>query len=291
MKKIVFILSLSIMLGHSAAELQAQQEKPKTQETDKQVTQQQGLKQDEVIAIVGDEKITKSFFDALTDSIPASYRNKEGNKKLLDKIIETKVFAHEARRIKLDKDPKIKAEIQYMTEQVLQKNYMKHLMDQFKIGDDELQSYYNQNKDKYQQKEQLRARHILVDTEEEAKAIQDELKAGKDFAELAKEKSKCPSGRRGGDLDWFGKGQMVPEFEKAAFSLEKGQVSDIVKTSFGYHIIKLEDKKEAQQQPFEQVKSNIKSELMRKKFREKVSETEEKLKKELNVQIINEAYK
>ena len=291
MKKIVVILIVSIVFGLTAVKLNAQEKKSEAQEKNKQGIQQSVIKQDEVIATVGDENITQGFFEALTDSIPSSYRNKEGNKKLLDKIIKTKLFAHEARHIKLDEDPKVKVEIQYMIEQVLQKSYMKHLSDQIEIGDDILQSYYNQNKNKYRQKEQIRARHILVSTEEEAKAIQAELKSGMDFAKLAKEKSTCPSARQGGDLGWFGKGQMVPDFEKAAFSLERGQISDIVHTNFGYHIIKLEDKKEAHQQPFEEVKNLIKSELIQKKFKEKVLETEEKLKKELNVQIKNEAYK
>jgi len=249
MKKIVAILAVSILLGLSGEVLLAKQEKPKTQGAEEKVTQQSVASQDEVIATVGDEKITKSFFDALVGSIPESYRNKEGNKKLLDKIIKTKIFAHEARRLQLDENPQIKAEIQIMTEQVLQKSYMKQIMEQVKIGDDEIQSYYNHNKDKYQKEEQVKAKHILVKTEEDAKTIQEELKTGKDFTELAKEKSTCPSGRSGGDLDWFGKGQMAPEFEKAAFSLQKGQISDIVHTNFGYHIIKIDDRKEAGYNP------------------------------------------
>src|SRR3990172_7058389 len=291
MKKIVLILAVSMVLGLSGEVLLAGQEKPKEQGAEGKAVQKSAVSQNDVIATVGDEKITKSFFDSLVGTIPSSYRNKEGNKKLLDKIIETKTFAQEARRLKLDEAPQTKAEIQIMTDQVLQKSYMKQLMDQIKIGDDEIKSYYTQNKDKYKQEEQVRARHILVKTEEEAKAIAEELKTGKDFAELAKEKSTCPSSRRGGDLDWFGKGQMAPEFEKAAFALQKGQVSDIVHTDFGYHIIKLDDRKEAGLQPFEEVSDRIKSELMQQKFKDKIVETEEKLKKELNVQIVNEEFK
>ena len=291
MKKIVLILAVSMVLGLSGEVLLAGQEKPKEQGAEGKAVQKSAVSQNDVIATVGDEKITKSFFDSLVGTIPASYRNKEGNKKLLDKIIKTKTFAQEARRLKLDEAPQTKAEIQIMTDQVLQKSYMKQLMDQIKIGDDEIKSYYTQNKDKYKQEEQVRARHILVKTEEEAKAIAEELKTGKDFAELAKAKSTCPSSRRGGDLDWFGKGQMAPEFEKAAFALQKGQVSDIVHTDFGYHIIKLDDRKEAGLQPFEEVSDRIKSELMQQKFKDKIVETEEKLKKELNVQIVNEEFK
>ncbi|MFC1732021.1 peptidylprolyl isomerase [candidate division KSB1 bacterium] len=85
----------------------------------------------------------------------------------------------------------------------------------------------------------VRAAHILVKTESEAKVILFDLKRGASFEEIAKEKSLCPSRKKGGDLGWFGRGQMVKEFEQAAFSTPKGQLSDVVKTQFGYHIIKV----------------------------------------------------
>ena len=88
---------------------------------------------------------------------------------------------------------------------------------------------------------EVKASHILVEKRSEAERILEELKKGTDFSELAKKYSGCPSKKRGGDLGWFGRGRMVPEFEKAAFSLKKGELSDIVKTQFGYHIIKVTD--------------------------------------------------
>ncbi len=88
---------------------------------------------------------------------------------------------------------------------------------------------------------EVKASHILVKTEDEAKRILEELKKGVSFAKLAQEKSECPSKKKGGDLGWFGRGKMVPEFEKAAFALKKGEQSGIVKTKFGYHIIKVTD--------------------------------------------------
>ncbi|MFQ5975844.1 MAG: peptidylprolyl isomerase [Candidatus Hydrothermarchaeales archaeon] len=89
----------------------------------------------------------------------------------------------------------------------------------------------------------IRASHILVEKHSEAVALIEEIKKGESFAELARKHSICPSRKRGGDLGFFGHGQMVKEFERAAFKLKKGEVSDIVKTKFGYHIIKLTDKK------------------------------------------------
>jgi len=105
--------------------------------------------------------------------------------------------------------------------------------------------------------EEVHARHILVPTEDEAKAILAQLKAGADFATLAKEKSKDPGGADGGDLGYFTKEQMVPEFAAVAFKLDKGQISDPVKTQFGWHIIKVEDKRIKPTPTFDQVKGQI----------------------------------
>jgi peptidyl-prolyl cis-trans isomerase C len=113
--------------------------------------------------------------------------------------------------------------------------------------------------------EEVRARHILVATEDEAKAILGEIKKGTDFAELAKQKSKDPTGAaKGGDLGYFTKDQMVPEFAEAAFKLEKGQVSEPVKTQFGWHIIKVEDKRSKPVPEFDKVKDQVRTFVIRK---------------------------
>ncbi len=111
---------------------------------------------------------------------------------------------------------------------------------------------------------EVRARHILVETEDEAKAVVDELKKGADFAELAKKKSKDPGASDGGDLGFFTKDQMVPEFSAVAFVLEPGKISDPVKSQFGWHVIKVEEKRNRQAPPFEQVKGQIETYVTRK---------------------------
>src|SRR5262249_53375936 len=105
--------------------------------------------------------------------------------------------------------------------------------------------------------QEVRARHILVENEDQAKAILAELKKGADFAELAKQKSKDPAAADGGDLGYFTKDQMVPEFADAAFKLDKGKISDPVKTAFGWHIIKVEDKRKKQLPSYDQVKDQL----------------------------------
>jgi peptidyl-prolyl cis-trans isomerase C len=111
---------------------------------------------------------------------------------------------------------------------------------------------------------EVRARHILVETEDEAKAVAEELKKGADFAELAKKKSKDPGASDGGDLGFFTKDQMVPEFSAVAFGLEPGKISDPVKSQFGWHVIKVEEKRNRQAPPFEQVKGQIETYVTRK---------------------------
>lgn len=127
-----------------------------------------------------------------------------------------------------------------------------------KIEEEDLTTYYEENKERYKEEEQVKARHILVEDEKTAKDILKRLDAGEDFAELAKEKSTDPGSKdKGGDLGFFGKGVMDPSFEDAAFSLGIGETSPPVKSMFGYHIIRVEDKKAERIPPFEEVREDV----------------------------------
>lgn len=161
----------------------------------------------------------------------------------------------------------------------LRENLEKEFSKDVSLTEGEIEEYFQKNKDKYLK---IRARHILVDTEEEAKKILEELKKGIDFAELAKKYSKCPSKEKGGDLGFFGKGEMVKEFENVAFSLKEKEISGIVKTKYGYHIIKLEEKKG---EKLEDVKEMIGEELSKEKVSKMINEWFEKIKKEANIEI------
>jgi peptidyl-prolyl cis-trans isomerase C len=132
------------------------------------------------------------------------------------------------------------------------------------ITDEALQQTYNDAVKSASRQEEVRARHILVESEDEAKAILEQIKAGGDFATLAKEKSKDPGSADGGDLGYFTKDQMVPQFAEVAFKMYPGQLSNPVKTEFGWHIIKVEDKRTKQPPEFEKVKDQIESFLARK---------------------------
>ena len=132
------------------------------------------------------------------------------------------------------------------------------------LTDEALKQTYDEAVKSMSGQEEVRARHILVEGEDEAKAIIEQLKGGADFAKLAKEKSKDPGAAEGGDLGYFTKDQMVPEFADVAFKMYPGQLSNPVKTQFGWHVIKVEDKRIKQPPEFEKVKDQIEAYLARK---------------------------
>ncbi len=162
----------------------------------------------------------------------------------------------------------------------------KYKFEQDKFGEQttvepsEVKAFYEDNPEQFEQPEQVRASHILIKlseeaTEEDKQAAKEKLmdakeriENGEEFSEVAREVSEGPSSKRGGDLNYFGRGQMVPEFEEAVFNMEVGELSEIVETSFGYHLIKKTDAKEAMTVPFEEVEQDIKTHLERTKLQE-----------------------
>lgn len=135
------------------------------------------------------------------------------------------------------------------------------------ITEEEMKEYFETNKETFNTKEQVKASHILVESETKAKEVKDKLLAGADFAEMAKEYSEDTSNKeQGGELGFFSRGDMVAEFENAAFSLEIGNISEPVKTEYGYHIIKVEDKKAAKEATYEESKTKIKDALFNEKL-------------------------
>ncbi|WP_245995877.1 peptidylprolyl isomerase [Paenibacillus taihuensis] len=153
-----------------------------------------------------------------------------------------------------------------------------------KVTDADVKQYFEQNKEQYDQPEQVKALHILVATKEEADEILKQLNAGADFAKLAEEKSLDTGSKdAGGDLGYFGKGTMVAEFEQAAFSLKVGELSEPVKTQFGYHIIKVTDHKAAKAATLDQYQAEIKETLTRQKISELAATWLEDLKAKANI--------
>ncbi|MBI3755078.1 MAG: peptidyl-prolyl cis-trans isomerase [Deltaproteobacteria bacterium] len=133
------------------------------------------------------------------------------------------------------------------------------------VKEDEARRYYKEHIADYKRKEQARARMIVVKTEEEANQVKERLKKGEDFARLAQEISLGPEGKKGGDLGFFGRGEMPKEFEDVVFPLPAGKLSEVIKTPYGYHIFRVEEKREAKDLKFSEVKDQIINKLKREK--------------------------
>ncbi|NLD17035.1 MAG: hypothetical protein GX666_05550, partial [Tissierellia bacterium] len=155
------------------------------------------------------------------------------------------------------------------------------------VSDEEVEKYFEDNKAVFA-KELVNASHILIDTEEKALEIKKEIEEGKDFAQAAMEYSSCPSKDAGGELGEFPRGAMVPEFEDKAFSMEAGEVSEPVKTQFGYHIIKLNSKSDPANITFESVKEDVRSEALRVKQQEAYLKKLDSLKDKYKSEIFEE---
>lgn len=160
-----------------------------------------------------------------------------------------------------DDEEAVKARI---SEDLLLRNYVHSFFDKASVSEGTIEAFFKENEDKFVTPSQVKASHILVKEEKEAQDIKGELDNGAAFEELAEKNSQCPSGQKGGDLGFFGKGQMVPEFEAAAFSQEVGVVSEPVKTNFGYHLIKVTEVTPETKHGFEEVKGDIENHLKQK---------------------------
>jgi parvulin-like peptidyl-prolyl isomerase len=213
-----------------------------------------------VIMTVGDQKITAGEYEVLISALPTQYQaaaRGPGKRSFAERIVELKILSQEAEKRKVDQEPKIKEEITFQRDNLLAQAMFENLQSSVKVDDAAVEKYYNEHKGEF---EVLKARHILIRvkgapmqatpgkpelTDEEAlakaQAIRKRLEAGEDFATIAKSESDdAGSGAQGGDLGQFGRGMMVPPFEQAAFAAKIGEVTEPVKSPFGYHLIKVE---------------------------------------------------
>jgi peptidyl-prolyl cis-trans isomerase C len=228
---------------------------------------QNGNTEGPIIAKVNDAVITKEDFLRSLDSLPGwakdRFSSKEGKKQFLEELIKRELLYQEAERIGLDKDKEFLEKLEDFKKMTLLSILIKReIEEKAVVSDEEVKKYYDNNKEEFRT-DMVRASHILVDTEDDAREILKRIKNGEDFAELAKSFSKdSGSASRGGDLGFFGRGKMIPEFERVAFGLKPGEVSKPLKTRFGYHIIKVTEKKEGTQLAFSDVKDRIREKLI-----------------------------
>jgi peptidyl-prolyl cis-trans isomerase C len=244
-----------------------------------------------VVATIGGKPITEADLAMAEGELSQQFAQLPAEQRraaALSAAIEIKVMAAKAVADGLDKDADFQRRAAFLQERALHGEIVeKEVVD--KITDDEVRARYDKEIAAQPAVNEVHARHILVKTKEEADAIIKELDGGAKFEELANKHTTDPSGKTsGGDLGWFGPGQMVPEFEKAAMALEPGSYTkEPVQTQFGWHVIKVEDKRPKQPPAFEQVKDQIRSAVLRDKYFALVKE----LRAAAKVEIPDEALK
>jgi len=212
---------------------------------------------------------------------------------IVERLIERALFIEAAKKAGVEKSPDYIKTLDRAKNELLINQWMRNLYDATVISDSESKEYYEKNLEQFSKPEQVRARHILLkDDEAGAKEIISQLlalsgdKLKEKFIELAKSKSEGPTGPKGGDLGFFGKGQMVAPFDKVVFSLDKGKIAtEPVKTQFGYHVIYLEDKKSASTIPYEDVKAQIVENLKQIQFREMLTKSAKEMKSKAEIVI------
>jgi parvulin-like peptidyl-prolyl isomerase/ribosomal protein L40E len=242
------------------------------------------------IAMVGNEKITRDTFYWEFKNLPEfareSFKGKDGKEKFLDELIKKEILYQEAMKKGLDKYPEYLKKVENFKKLTLVENLLEKEIDgkSKKVTEKDVVDYYDKHKEEFCSVSQLKAGHILVQTEDEAKKIYENLNKGANFDELAKKYSiDIGSAKNGGNLGFFSTGQMDPDFEAAATKLRIGEISQPVKTKYGYHIIKLTDKKLGKPIEFDKVKGLISQRLGAEKQKDLFDRFMETVKKSYRV--------
>lgn len=250
----------------------------------------------DVLATVGNQKITREMLDNIIATIPEENRvpflTPDGRKKILDEVVNFELFAQAAKDDGIDKEPAIKTRLKYEQAQYLAREYFRRAQaKQTPISEDDLKNYYKTHINEFTPPEEIQARHILVKTEAEANKIIAELKKGANFADLAKKKSIDPAAQKGGKLelmdgkDWLPRGSFEKSFEHVLFKIPKGEIGGPVKSQFGWHILKVDDRRQPQPPNFVQVRNLIKMRLENERNAELHKKVTEELKKRIPVVI------
>ncbi len=225
---------------------------------------------DTVVARVNGDEITLGHVIATAANLPPQYQQLEDQVLfdiILEQLVQQELFSQQqdgltrANALALENETRSLRAVQAMTQ----------LTDPL-ITDDAIQAAYDAQFANFEGQDEFDASHILVETEDEAKALKVQLDDGADFAELARENSTGPSGPNGGALGWFGKGQMVPPFENAVLALEKGQVSDPVETQFGWHLVILNDKRKSEAPALETVRAELERTIQQEAVQARIDE-------------------
>ena len=227
----------------------------------------------EVLAVIAGEKITQADFDRYLQGVPREQQayasNPQFKEQFLEQLVSLYLFAQKGEDDKLAESEEFQAVMANARREILAQFAMREVLKTVEVSEEEIKAFYDENQAQFKKGETVSAKHILVETEEKCNEILATITSGeKTFEDAAKEFSTCPSGQRGGDLGAFGRGQMVPEFEQAAFEAEVDKVVGPVKTDFGYHLILVYAHSEASVATFDEVRDQIKAQLSQQKSQE-----------------------
>lgn len=244
--------------------------------------------ENKVLAVVEGREITEQDLHLLMQGLgqrAMQFSSEEGRKQLINELVTQELFLVDSKDKNYEEDKEYQEELEKVTENFTKQYAIAKLLKAATVEEDEAVKFYDEHKSMYKVNETVRASHILVDSEEKAKAVMGEIEGGKSFEEAAQEHSSCPSSAKGGDLGSFDQGKMVPEFEEAVFSMNVDEVRGPVQTQFGYHIIKVTDKKPAGEKTYDEVKEQIKGQLVAMKQNKLYLEESERLRSEYKVEI------
>lgn len=227
------------------------------------------MTEEKLVAVVNGKEISRAdvmkFLNDMGPQTAMQFQSPEGIKTVIDEMINQELLFLDAIDTKMEEEIEFK-EILEATKLKLLKNYaFNKLLSNIDATEEEINSHYNEFKDSFNKPETVKASHILVDSEEKANEVIADLNNELSFADAAIKYSSCPSKEAGGSLGEFTRGQMVPEFEDAAFSMEEGTISSPVKSQFGYHIIKLDEKSSANESTLEDVQEEVYNQVIRMK--------------------------
>jgi len=245
--------------------------------------------ENKVLATVNGSEITEKDIERSLLRFPKEtqdhYKTEEGKKQFLEQIINFELIYNYAVESDLKKDPEYIDQVRLIEKDVLIQIGVKNIMAGIDITEEEIQKYYESNSEMFKSEETASAKHILVDTLEQMQEIKLEIVNGLSFEEAARKYSKCPSAAQGGSLGSFTRGRMVPEFEKAAFELQVGEISEPVKTQFGYHLIQLDEKSTEDAKSLEESRHMIVKNILNQKQNEKYISSIEELKNKYKIEI------